>query len=53
MQVQSPRSLVTSGGQVEDALDYLQKVKERFHDQPGKYTEFLRIMKDYENQRYC
>lgn len=35
---------------VEDALTYLDKVKNQFSDQPRVYNEFLDIMKEFKSQ---
>ena len=34
-----------------DALDYLKKVKDMFHDKREKYDDFLEVMKDFKAQR--
>ncbi|EOA37319.1 hypothetical protein CARUB_v10011000mg [Capsella rubella] len=34
-----------------DALSYVRSVKEAFHDEPAKYREFLKLMKDYRHSR--
>ena len=35
---------------VQDALGYLEKVKNRFANQPVVYNQFLDIMKDFKSQ---
>jgi paired amphipathic helix protein Sin3a len=35
---------------VQDALGYLEKVKNRFSNQPQVYSQFLEIMKDFKSQ---
>lgn len=35
-----------------DALNYLDAVKEQFHDKPDVYNHFLDIMTDFKGQRY-
>ncbi|KAF3332747.1 Paired amphipathic helix protein Sin3-like 1 [Carex littledalei] len=37
--------------QIEDALNYLLKLKERFKDHLDTYEEFLSILKDFKNRR--
>ncbi|MCO5610178.1 hypothetical protein L7F22_064414 [Adiantum nelumboides] len=44
--VQSQQRLTT-----DDALAYLQAVKDMFKDKKGKYDEFLEVMKDFKAQR--
>lgn len=43
---------VPGGGQVkfETALEFLDKVKMQFHNQPQVYKQFLKIMKDFKSQ---
>lgn len=36
---------------VEDALSYLDKVRNMFGDQPHVYNQFLDIMKEFKSQR--
>lgn len=35
------------------ALEFLEQVKQVYHDQPYVYSQFLDIMKEFKNQRYC
>jgi hypothetical protein len=37
---------------VQDALGYLEKVKQKFATQPAVYNQFLEIMKDFKSQAY-
>jgi len=36
---------------VEDALSYLDQVKDKFKNQPQVYNDFLDIMKEFKSQR--
>lgn len=38
--------------QIEDALNYVRKVKERLKDDLDTYGEFLSILQDFDNRRY-
>lgn len=37
---------------VQDALTYLEKVKQQFSQQPDVYNQFLDIMRDFKTSRY-
>lgn len=45
-----PRKMGGELPKVQDALGYLEKVKNRFHNQPQVYNRFLDIMKDFKSQ---
>mmetsp|Transcript_6575 Transcript_6575/g.13303 ORF Transcript_6575/g.13303 Transcript_6575/m.13303 type:complete len:1590 (+) Transcript_6575:983-5752(+) len=51
---QAPPSASAAAGQkqlgVEDALAYLDKVKQQFQDKPEVYNQFLEIMKNFKSQ---
>lgn len=38
--------------EIEDAINYMRKIKERVKDDPDTYREFLSILKDFRYQRY-
>lgn len=38
--------------QIEDALNYMLKIKERFKGHLDTYKEFLSILQDFKNRRY-
>ncbi|MDP2436396.1 MAG: hypothetical protein Q8P67_11670 [archaeon] len=39
------------GVKIENALDFLDRVKSTFHDRPLVYSQFLDIMKDFKAQK--
>ncbi|CAJ0572371.1 unnamed protein product, partial [Mesorhabditis spiculigera] len=47
---ESPQNPAQSKVKVEDALSYLDQVKNQFSEESGTYTQFLDIMKDFKNQ---
>lgn len=53
MQVPSHASVASSGSTwIEEAINYLQKVKEKFREQLDTYRDLLVILKDYKYQSY-
>lgn len=48
----APAGQSQQGLTTDDALAYLQAVKDMFKDKKGKYDEFLEVMKDFKAQRY-
>jgi histone deacetylase complex regulatory component SIN3 len=57
MPPQQPQQPAAAGGgnsrvKFESALDFLEKVKTVFADQPGVYNQFLDIMKGFKTQTY-
>jgi len=46
------RSLPRPEPTIDDATSYLIAVKEAFHDEPAKYGEMLKLLKDFKARRY-
>ncbi|XP_008782412.1 paired amphipathic helix protein Sin3-like 5 [Phoenix dactylifera] len=47
----SAASNINIGATTDDALHYLQLVKDTFYDEPAKYETFLDIMKEFRSHR--